>query len=160
MTTRSHDDEQPWLTVSEAARRLGVSRQAVAHRIKRGTLETKKSNRGVLVRIPAAPPDVTVAATVDDILAQPVPEPLRQRVAVLEQELSGLKQRLADRDAEIDRFRTHLADQDATHRAERSEMLASAEAERERLLGLLERATVRPGLIVWLVAMIRPKSDR
>jgi glutamine synthetase len=133
-----------------------VSRQAVAHRIKRGTLATKTSNRGVLVRIPAAPSDATVAATVDDKLAQVVAEPLLQRVAVLEQELTGLKQRLADRDAEIDRIRTKLDEQEAAHRAEREKMLASAAAERERLLELLERATVRPGLIERLVTMIRP----
>ena len=155
MATGSHDDEQPWLTVSEAARRLGVSRQAVAHRIKRGTLTTKSSNRGILVRIPAASPDATVAAIVDDKLAQPLPEPLQQQVAVLKQELADLKQRLAERDTEIDRVRSLLVDQEAAHRAERTEMLTSAAAERERLLGLLERATVRPGMLERLMAIIR-----
>jgi excisionase family DNA binding protein len=152
MATGSHDDEQPWLTVSEAARRLGVSRQAVAHRIKRGTLTTRSSNRGILVRIPAAAPDAPVAAIIDDKLAQP----LQQQVAVLKQELADLKQRLAERDAEIDRVRSLLVNQEAAHRAERTEMLTSAAAERERLLGLLERATVRPSMLERLMALIRP----
>jgi hypothetical protein len=155
MATDSHDDEQPWLTIAEAARRLGVSRQAVSNRIKRGTLTTRTSNRGVLVRIPPALPDATVASTVDDDFAQPLLEPLPQRVAVLEQKLAGLKQRLEDRDVEVDRIRTQLADQGAAHRAERSEMLANAAAERERLLGLLEKTTVRPGVIERLAAIFR-----
>src|SRR4051812_17513740 len=113
MATDSHDDGQPWLTIAETARRLGVSRQAVSNRIKRGTLTTRTSNRGVLVRIPPALPDATVASTVDDDFAQPLSEPLPQRVAVLEQELAGLKQRLEDRDVEVDRIRTQLADQGA-----------------------------------------------
>jgi hypothetical protein len=35
-------------------------------------------------------------------------------------------------------------------------MLASTAAERERLLGQLERTTVRPGVIERLMAIIRP----
>ena len=159
MTTRLHDEEQSWLTVSEAARRLGVSRQAIQNRIKRRTLATKTSNRGVLVQIPAEQPDATVAATVVDNLAQPVAEPLPQRIAVLEQEIAGLKERLSDRDAEIDRIRAQLASQDAAHRVERSELLIAAAAERERLLGLLERASVRPGIIERLLTAIRPNRQ-
>jgi hypothetical protein len=42
-----------WLSVSEAARQLSVSRQALHHRIKRGTLDSRRGNRGqTLVRIP------------------------------------------------------------------------------------------------------------
>jgi len=77
-----------------------------------------------------------------------------------------LERRLADRDAEIARqaeenarLRLEMADQDAAHRAERAEMAASAAAERERLLGLLERATVRPGVIERLLATIRPNRS-
>ena len=52
-----------------------------------------------------------------------------------------------------------MADQDAAHRAERAEMAASAAAERERLLLLLERATVRPSVIERLLAAIRPSRS-
>lgn len=50
------------LSIAEAARRLGISRQAVRDRIQRGTLRTRKFPRGdrTLIRIPetalAAPP--------------------------------------------------------------------------------------------------------
>ena len=38
------DDD--WVSVSEAARRLGVSRSAIRNRIKRGTLKTQSDNHG------------------------------------------------------------------------------------------------------------------
>jgi chromosome segregation ATPase len=45
-------EEPTWLTVIEAARRLGVTPQAVRARIKRGTLEKRLDNRGnVLVAL-------------------------------------------------------------------------------------------------------------
>jgi Skp family chaperone for outer membrane proteins len=40
------DDDGFWVSVSEAARRLGCSRQAVQKRIGRGTIPTKVNNRG------------------------------------------------------------------------------------------------------------------
>jgi hypothetical protein len=49
-----------------------------------------------------------------------------------------------------------MTERDAAHRAERAEILANAAAERDRLLGLLERATVRPGVIERLLTAIRP----
>jgi excisionase family DNA binding protein len=39
-----------WLPVGEAARRLGVTREAVRRRIKRGTLETRREVDGNRVR--------------------------------------------------------------------------------------------------------------
>jgi hypothetical protein len=86
---------------------------------------------------------------------------------VLRERIVGLEQRLADRDAEIVRIRTdlaqhnnvhraQLAEQADKHRAERVELLAGAAAERERLLTLLERATVRPGLLERLLAVVLP----
>src|SRR5512135_530627 len=49
------DDETDWLTVPEAARRLGVTPTAIRNRIKRGTLASKpQGNRGVLVRLPSS----------------------------------------------------------------------------------------------------------
>jgi hypothetical protein len=91
------------------------------------------------------------------------PVSIGQHEEVLRERLAGLERRLADRDAEvarqveeIGRLRAEMTERDAAHRVERAEMLANAAAERDRLLGLLERATVRPGVIERLLTAIRP----
>ena len=91
------------------------------------------------------------------------PASIGQHEEVLRERLAGLERRLADRDAEvarqveeIGRLRAEMTERDAAHRVERAEMLANAAAERDRLLGLLERATVRPSVIERLLAAIRP----
>ena len=46
------DVDGEWLSVSAAARRVGLSRQAIQQRIKRGTVESRLDNRGnPLVRV-------------------------------------------------------------------------------------------------------------
>jgi hypothetical protein len=110
---------------------------------------------------PQAPP-----AYASPSLPEPtVPASIGQHkdVPVLLERISGLEKRLDDRDAEIarkaaevERLRTQVAEWDAAHRVERGELLAAAAAERERLLGLLERTTVRPGVVERLLALLRP----
>jgi hypothetical protein len=49
------DEATSWLTIAEAASRLGLSPFGVRSRIKRGTLRTRKGNHGrVLVAMPAS----------------------------------------------------------------------------------------------------------
>jgi hypothetical protein len=160
MAPDSQNNEQPWLTVSEAARRLGVSRQAISHRIKRGTLRTQPSNHGLLVQIP---PDAPVAVTVDNEVAEALPqvllEALRERVAGLEQRLADRDAEIGRRDEEIARLQVQLSAQADKHCAERAELLAGAAAERERLLMLLERAMVRRGLLERLLSVVRPSRS-
>lgn len=55
------DDE--WLSVSAAARRLGVSRQSLQNRIKRGTIECRRNNRGDPMVLVAAVSDATGVAS-------------------------------------------------------------------------------------------------
>ena len=48
-----HGDGGVWVTVAEAARRLGVTPTAIRNRLDRGTLESRPhGNRGRLVRLP------------------------------------------------------------------------------------------------------------
>ena len=48
------DDNSEWMPVAQAARRLGVTRQAIQNRIKRGRIEHRQDNRGnPMVRIGA-----------------------------------------------------------------------------------------------------------
>ncbi len=52
-------DGGEWLTVSEAARRLGVSRQALQYKIKKGKVEHRQDNRGnPMVRFAAMTQDL------------------------------------------------------------------------------------------------------
>ena len=47
------DAETPWLSIPEAARRLGVTPQAIRKRLKRGTLQSRRNNRGQeIVQVP------------------------------------------------------------------------------------------------------------
>lgn len=42
----AQDDDGQWLSVSAAARRLGISRQALQQRIRRGSVDCRRNNRG------------------------------------------------------------------------------------------------------------------
>jgi hypothetical protein len=57
---------------------------------------------------------------------------------------------------QADAQRVAVADQTDKRRTEYAEMLASAVAEREKLLDLVKRATVRSGLLERLLALIWP----
>jgi hypothetical protein len=47
-------DESPWLSLTEAAQRSGLSREAVRARARRWLIPARKSNRGdTLVQLPA-----------------------------------------------------------------------------------------------------------
>jgi hypothetical protein len=109
------------------------------------------------------PPQVSPAYASIGSAETASPVSIGQHEEVLRERLAGLERRLADRDAEvarqveeIGRLRAEMTERDAAHRVERAEMLANAAAERDRLLGLLERATVRPGVIERLLTAIRP----
>lgn len=111
--------EQDWCSVSEAARRLGVTPTAIRNRIKRGTLEHRPNgNQGKLVRVPRTvlltvlpsvpkPLGGTVPPTVPDLYAGEI-KALRdladERLARIERAESR-----ADRlEGEVDRLRAEL----------------------------------------------------
>lgn len=74
--------ETVWLTVPEAARKIGVSPTAIRNRVKRGTLESKPNgNRGVLVRF----------ANGEHNRSQTVPDTVTLTVSKLEAEISALR---------------------------------------------------------------------
>jgi hypothetical protein len=180
---RRHDH----LTIAEAALALGYSADTIRRGVVRGTGPLadllrdagRKTNEGWIISLTdeqiarhrkvsisqPTPPQGTPAYARLDQPEPTVPVSTGQHEEVLRERLAGLERRLADRDAEIarqaeenTRLRLEMADQDAAHRAERAEMAASASAERERLLLLLERATVRPSVIERLLSFLRPKG--
>ena len=66
------DDNSEWLSVAEAARRLGVSRQAIQNRIKRGRIEHRQDNRGnPMVCVAATPGQPVSGATCATEVAPP-----------------------------------------------------------------------------------------
>ena len=135
-----------WLSVSEAARQLAVSRQALHHRIKRGTLDSRKGNRGqTLVRIPSTVavlvPDGTIASSpsmVDDAeprLAAPhAPEsvPLSLHREAVEALQAALATARADMETERER-----------HTAEIERLVGQVHAERSFWIERADAAEVR-----------------
>ena len=111
--------EQDWCSVSEAARRLGVTPTAIRNRIKRGTLEHRPNgNQGKLVRVP-----LTVPATVTPTVPEPlggtvpptVPDPYAGEIKALrdlaDERLARIEraESRADRlEGEVDRLRAEL----------------------------------------------------
>lgn len=86
-------DEQPWLSLTEAARVTGLDREAIRSRARRGLVPSQKNNKGeLLVQVPAdlvAAPDQGVTGEVtarDTAMADLVAEvtELRTTIAQLE----------------------------------------------------------------------------
>ncbi len=100
--SETHSDtvrETVWLTVPDAARKLGVSSTAIRNRVKRGTLESKPNgNRGVLVKIANGEPNRlqtvsdTVSLTVSNLESENAA--LRAENQLLRDERDWLRSRL------------------------------------------------------------------
>ena len=60
-------DDAPWITVSEAARLMGVSRTAVRNKMTRGTLPMMTGNRGQLMTKAELTPEKKVAPRVAEV---------------------------------------------------------------------------------------------
>jgi hypothetical protein len=169
----------PDMTIAEAARVLGYSADTIRRGVVKGAGPLagllrdagRKTNEGQWIvclsddqiaryrkpgigqpELPQGPP---AYASLSQPLASEsngtggVEDVLRERIA-------GLEQRLADRDAEIARLRTDLAHQNDAHRAQ---LATQADKHRAELLALLERATVRPGLLERLLAVVLPNRS-
>ena len=80
-------EEDPWLTLSEAAQRSGLAREAIRTRARRGQITSRKGNRGeLMVQLPAdlltGPGQVMTGSQADlvaDLLAEVAD--LRERLA-------------------------------------------------------------------------------
>jgi hypothetical protein len=94
-------DDLPWLSLSEAASRSGLHREALRARAKRGHLPSRRGNLGqVLVQLP--PELLTSAQGVTQDSAQGRVEHLAEVVHDLEQELSEARERLAKAEAKVE----------------------------------------------------------
>ena len=144
----ANEPEDRWLTLTDAAAALCITRQAVAHRIKRGTLQIRTNNKGKrLVRILATVPVTVASATVAANACPPghrqslqdSPEPgsppshqpdserlqaaLSATVAALQGQVEQLRSDMASErhrhDAEFTRFTSHWQE-----RCDRAEIMA------------------------------------
>ena len=74
------DDNGQWLSVADAARKLGVTRQAIQGRIKRNTIEHRQDNRGnPIVRMVEPIAAAVPQAIVDNAAAMALPPEPRQK---------------------------------------------------------------------------------
>jgi hypothetical protein len=94
-------DEPSWLTLSEAASRSGLHKEALRARAKRGQLPNRRGNLGqVLVQLP--PDLLDPAYPPAHEAAQAQTEQLAELVRDLEQELSEVRERLVKAETERD----------------------------------------------------------
>jgi len=140
-----------WVTVSEAARRLGVSRTAIHNRIKRGTLSRMTDNHGnplVQVSVTRAVP-VTVATcrngTPDTVTP---PEPPQPRQDVSEMIPASVHLRTVEviqeaHSAALAALEQRLSQQDANHLAEVERLVGQVHAERSFWIERADAAEVR-----------------
>jgi hypothetical protein len=155
-----------WITLGEFARRMGIARASVYGRIKRGTLDARRANRGGYV-VPRPPPDhdgsgdatsdvqlqdrdqrddrsATVAS---DVVA------LRIEIARLEERLAASERRGA---VELEAIRAQLGVEVAARNAIIEQMRDGLVAERaERTKLAAELAEARKPLLVRVVEAIR-----
>ena len=132
-----------WLSIPEAAQKLGVTPTAIRNRIKRGTLERRLGNTGrQLVEIPAGTDDqnrnplqgVTVTQTVtkcSETVSKPVTNSDDRFVVHLERQISELNERYeAQLAAERTRAEHALIAERARHAAETERLIAQFATER------------------------------
>ena len=141
-----------WVTVTEAAKRLRITRTAVYNRIKRGTLQTQTDNHGhQLVNIDDTVTRDTLRHVTDDTVTPALNPELRQiaqgaadlvPVSVMQDAVERLS---AAFQGQIDQLRTDMAEQQARQRADQ-------EAERQRHLAEIERLVgqVQAERVFWI----------
>ncbi len=143
-----------WVSVSEAARRLGVSRTAIHNRINRGTLSRMTDNHGrPLIQVPVT---VSVAKchamspdTVTPTPAQaPPPEPRQASasapdmvpLAVHRETVQAVQAAYGD---QIERLRTDLESERQRHVSEIERLVGLVHAERQFWVERADAAEVR-----------------
>lgn len=124
-------DEEPWLSLSEAAQRSGLAREAIRARARRSQIRSRKGNRGeILVQLPAG------------------------LMAEAGQDMAGASaELLADLTAEVADLRAALARSEAEVETARAVAEAKVEAARDAAEARIAAAGVE-------VAAVRELADR
>ncbi len=126
-------DDGLWLHINEAARRLGVTPQAIRGRVNRGTVQSRRSNSGsLLVLMSGTPPQESATAPIETLHSNFNSEPQTGRVdadradQLLKQLISSYKDQIAASERRRESECAILQERvDAAEiRAERAEKLA------------------------------------
>ena len=143
-------DESSWLTIGQAAKKLGVTHQAIRGRIGRGTLQSRRNNRGMIVVLVDESALSTSKPTVEHVerpAAEHVEatrpgEPVSDRfLAYLEQQVEDLKTELAEtREAADLRLERALAARDRLWQERVDAAEVRAERAQEQALSALNDA--------------------
>ena len=137
----SETGQEPWVSLAEAARRLGRNPDGLRAAIRRGTLKARKGNGGQwLVQVPAGVPTESDSADDRDAAGQ---------LAALREELAESRVAAARAEAERD----SLAAAHARERDSLSGVVADLRAERDRLAA--ELAEARKPMLVRLLEAFR-----
>ena len=135
-------DDPPWLTISDAAKKLGVTQQAIKNRINRGTLTTSRNNRGLItVQLPSTvsgAADTVEQHTVSRTVSQPLPAAPLSGAA--DRFIEHLERQIVDQHAQ---HRAEIIERDAKHREEIERMSASQAEMRQQHQQELDRAEGR-----------------
>ena len=139
-------DEQPWLTLTEAAAQTGLDREAIRAQARRGLIPHRQGNRGQwLVQLPADHSAIPDAASLDPMAA---PDAARAAatadlLADLQAEIAEARIALARAEAARDAAKaTAVAEMAATVAEARAEA-ADARAENRVLRETLDRERAR-----------------
>src|SRR5689334_23370413 len=165
MSEQTNDATREWITLGDFARRLGIARASVYGRIKRGTLEAKRANRGGYL-VPWPPPDHDGSGDkAGDVALQASngradsSATVAYDVAALQIEVARLEERLAADERRENEFRTGFARERAALAERIADMAGSLVAERaraDRLEAALDEA--RRPLLLRLVDGLRRKG--
>jgi hypothetical protein len=111
-------EEQPWLSLTEAARLTGLDREAIRSRARRGLVPSRKNNRGELVvQVPA------------DLLT----DPDRGVTGPSAEEMTALRAAMTDLVAEVTELRVELAEAKAEVRAAQAVAVADVATARAEI---------------------------
>jgi DnaJ-domain-containing protein 1 len=115
-------DERPWLTLSEAAEKTGLNKEALRSRARRGLIPSRRSNRGeTLVQVDQG---LTVNATTDGQSLAVVVTELREEIAELTNHLTKATAELDSLRRELDRTVTEKDQSKAEALAAKDELIA------------------------------------
>ena len=143
--------DQDWLTVSAAARRMGISRQAIQQKIRKNQVDHHHDNRGnPLVRIPAGvqegvqaiPPVIPASACASQLAGGKIPSPPPPAAAAISvsEALAMIAAERAHGAAETAR---QCAELKAAHREHITGITAQGALERALWLERIDAAEIR-----------------
>jgi len=133
------DESQPgqWVTLAEASHRLGATVDALRKRVRRGQLEARRGNDGLVRVLVAGQPAAGQALAEGQTQAGLEPDGLDVELAMVREELAETRERAAKAEGALETMASRVQDIAAA--------LAKAEARGDRLEAALAEAR-RPWL--------------